>query len=121
MGAKERALQAQKDIDRMIKEGRMDEEEVTRHAIPVKKKVGRPKKIIMESSSSESEEEKPKPKKKVGRPKKVVESSSSESEEEKPKKKPVGRPKKCSCGSGLDVEPAYKKFFTALKANTTLK
>jgi len=87
----------------------------------VKKKAGRPKKIIMESSSSESEEEKPKPKKKVGRPKKVVESSSSESEEEKPKKKPVGRPKKCSCGSGLDVEPAYKKFFQALKANTTLK
>jgi hypothetical protein len=78
-----------------------------------KKKVGRPKKIVMESSSSESEE-KPKPKKKVGRPKKVVESSSSESEEEKPKKKPVGRPKKCSCGSGLDVEP-YKKFFNALK------
>jgi hypothetical protein len=86
-----------------------------------KKKAGRPKKIVMESSSSESEEEKPKPKKKVGRPKKVVESSSSESEEEKPKKKPVGRPKKCSCGSGLDVEPAYKKFFTALKENTTLK
>ena len=86
-----------------------------------KKKAGRPKKIVMDSSSSESEEEKPKPKKKVGRPKKVVESSSSESEEEKPKKKPVGRPKKCSCGSGLDVEPAYKKFFTAFKANTTLK
>ena len=85
-----------------------------------KKKAGRPKKVI-ESSSSESEEEKPKSKKKVGRPKKVVESSSSESEEEKPKKKPVGRPKKCSCGSGLDVEPAYKKFFSALKANTTLK
>lgn len=86
-----------------------------------KKKAGRPKKIVMESSSSESEDEKPKPKKKVGRPKKVVESSSSESEEEKPKKKPVGRPKKCSCGSGLDVEPAYKKFFSALKSNTTLK
>ena len=91
------------------------------HMSKTKKKAGRPKKIVMESSSSESEEEKPKPKKKVGRPKKVVESSSSESEEEKPKKKPVGRPKKCSCGSGLDVEPAYKKFFSALKANTTLK
>jgi hypothetical protein len=91
------------------------------HMPKTKKKAGRPKKIIMESSSSESEEEKPKPKKKVGRPKKVVESSSSESEEEKPKKKPVGRPKKCSCGSGLDVEPAYKKFFSALKENTTLK
>jgi len=91
------------------------------NGVPIKKKkAGRPKKIIMESSSSESEEEKPKPKKKVGRPKKVVESSSSESEEEKPKKKPVGRPKKCSCGSGLDVEP-YKKFFEALKKNTTLK
>ena len=98
----------------------LSKKEIKEIAEKIKKKAGRPKKIVMESSSSESEEEKPK-KKKVGRPKKVVESSSSESEEEKPKKKPVGRPKKCSCGNGLDVEPAYKKFFSALKANTTLK
>ena len=58
-------------------------------------------------------------------------SSSSESDEESEKigkglKVKRGRPitvkghKKCSCGSGLDVEP-YQKFFQALKANTTLK
>lgn len=91
------------------------------HQAKTKKKSGRPKKIVMESSSSESEEEKPK-KKKVGRPKKVVESSSSESEEEKPKKKPVGRPKKCSCGSGLDIDlKPYQKFYDALKANTAIR
>ena len=26
-----------------------------------------------------------------------------------------GKPKKCSCGNGLGVEPDYKKFFSALK------
>jgi len=67
----------------------------------LKRKPGRPKKIIMDSSSS-SESEEEKPKRKPGRPKKTIN-------------------KKCSCGSGLDVEPEYKKFFQALKANTTLK
>ena len=69
MGAKERALQAQKETKEMEKRGVVFKH-YSKTAIPVKKKVGRPKKIIMESSSSESEEEKPKPKNKVGRLKK---------------------------------------------------
>lgn len=77
-----------------------DDEPKKKKGEGLKRKPGRPKKIIMDSSSS-SESEEEKPKRKPGRPKKVIH-------------------KKCSCGSGLDVEP-YQKFFQALKANTTLK
>jgi hypothetical protein len=67
-----------------------------------------------------------------GRPKKIVMKSYSSSSDEEDEKTGMGlkvkrgRPitvkghKKCSCGSGLNVEP-YKKFFTALKENTALK
>jgi hypothetical protein len=54
MGAAERELQSKKNIEERVKEGRMDKEDVSKYAMPVKKKVGRPKKIIMDSSSSES-------------------------------------------------------------------
>jgi len=72
----------------------------------IKRGPGRPKKIVMKSYSSSSDEES----EKMGMGLKVRR----------------GRPitvkghKKCSCGSGLDVEP-YKKFFNAMKANTALK
>jgi hypothetical protein len=67
MGTKERALHAQKETEEMEKRGIIlgHYDRTAMPVGPVKKKAGRPKKIVMESSSSESEEEKPKPKKKV--------------------------------------------------------
>jgi hypothetical protein len=72
----------------------------------IKRGPGRPKKNVMKTYSSSSNEES----EKIGNGLKVKR----------------GRPitvkghKKCSCGSGLDVEP-YKIFFNAMKANTALK
>ena len=70
MGAKERALQAQKEIEEKEKRGYFIIEHYDRTDTPVgpvKKKAGRPKKIVMESSSSESEEEKSKNKSRTTR------------------------------------------------------
>ena len=83
-----------------------DDETKKKKGEGIKRGPGRPKKIVMKSYSSSSDEES----EKMGMGLKVKR----------------GRPitvkghKKCSCGSGLDVEP-YQKFFQALKANTTLK
>ena len=103
-----------KEYFKLMKEmsGRIDKDDSSSDDEPkkkgegIKKGPGRPKKIVMKSYSSSSDEES----EKIGKGLKVKR----------------GRPitvkghKKCSCGSGLDVEP-YQKFFQALKANTTLK
>ena len=112
-----------------------DEKEVKRFIRGLKSQIGN---YESESDDSSSDDEPVKKKgeglkRGPGRPKKIImdSSSSSESDEESEKmgmglKVKRGRPisikghKKCSCGSGLDVEP-YKKFFEALKKNTTLK
>ena len=72
----------------------------------IKRGPGRPKKIVMKSYSSSSDEESVK----TGKGLKVKRGRPTTKEGHK----------KCSCGSGLDVEP-YQKFFQDLKANTTLK
>lgn len=104
-----------KEYFKLMKEmsGRIDKDDSSSDDEPVKKKgegikrgPGRPKKIIMKSYSSSSDEES----EKMGMGLKVRRG--------RPTTK--GGHKKCSCGSGLDVEP-YQKFFQALKANTTLK
>jgi hypothetical protein len=95
-----------KDLKENLGEDSSSDDEPKKKGEGIKRGPGRPKKIVMKSYSSSSDEED----EKTGMGLKVKR----------------GRPitvkghKKCSCGSGLDVEP-YKKFFTALKENTALK
>ena len=103
-----------KEYFKLMKEmsGRIDKDDSSSDDEPkkkgegIKKGPGRPKKIVMKSYSSSSDEES----EKMGMGLKVKRGRPTTKEGHK----------KCSCGSGLDVEP-YQKFFQALKANTTLK